>query len=213
MVTMPAANVDDLVRRLACLAALAKKAEKKGEERRFHLGKKISPASLSKWEREQRVKLPDEYRAFLLAAGEGAAGPVYGMLSLAAAMKERGEGIYDLADPFPAPLSTKDHLDFNVGGILPISYDGCAYFHGLVVSGPARGQVWFSLEDRPGWVPCTHGQLVDEDNVKYTQRGDEYGRTYDLLLHKRNEKRRIGFANWYAGWLADEEKALGEALS
>lgn len=189
-------DVSDLVRRLEKLA-------KKNKE--ISLGRKITKAGVKAFEDKYGITLPDEYREFVLGAGEGASGPEYGMLFLDKAIEERGTTIYDLADPFPAPESTKDHLDFGVGGILPVQYSGCSYFSGIVTTGPDRGQMWFSVEDRPGWLPHCHGKLVDAKGKPFKRKGEDFAPLYDCLLTKPNRKLRVGFAAWYAEWLRGVE--------
>lgn len=196
--TIDRMNVEDLARRLRRLHAL--------DGGRFRLGRRVTERALSEFEETHGARLPEDYRAFLLEVGEGAAGPVYGMLTLEVAIKERGRSIYGLADPFPAPTSTCDLLDFSAPGILPINYEGCSYHSGLVITGEERGQVWSSLEDRPGWVPVTHGALVDEHDVPFVHQGD-YARLYDVLLHPKNRAARSTFARWYGAWLDGEERA------
>jgi hypothetical protein len=199
------ANVEDLSARLERLVRTSPAGK-------YRMGTPVTSASLARIEDQASAPLPEEYRAFLLAVGEGASGPVYGMLTLEASLKERGEVIYTLADPFEPPASTKDHLDFGVGGILPISYGGCAYFTALVVSGPERGHVWSNVEQRPGWVPVWHGALL-APNRKPFQWSDDYAALYDAALHPRNVGRRCGFAAWYAAWLDGEERAAGRGAS
>ncbi|MBX3233189.1 MAG: SMI1/KNR4 family protein [Labilithrix sp.] len=204
----PAPDVDDVVRRLERLT------KKKNESYRF--GTRLAEEQLRAFEDAHGVTLPEEYRAFLQAAGEGASGPDYGLVTLAHAIKERGETIYGLADPFPIPASTADLLDFAVGGILPVAYGGCSYFTGIVTTGPARGTMWFSVEARPGWVPCWKGALLGANGKPYAAPADAdpYRATYDAALDPVNEKLRLGFAGWYAGWLEGEErKVLAGGLS
>lgn len=186
-------SIADLTSRLARLVKTA--------PQRFSMGHPITEAAVAAYEARQRITLPEDYRAFVLAAGEGASGPDYGLLTLSGGIEERGETIYDLADDFPAPESTLDHLDFAVGGILPIQYSGCAYFTGLVTTGPCRGQVWHCIEDRPGWVPASNGPI----RVKR----EDYASYYNELLAPQNAKYRMTFAAWYASWLDEAERPHG----
>jgi hypothetical protein len=197
---MAASNdrVSDLARRLRALV------DQDPEE--YRLGEPVEAAALSAFEREHGVTLPDDYRAFLLEVGQGASGPVYGMLTLAAGIKERGATIYGLADPFPEPETVEDHLDFAVGGILPICFAGCSYYQGLVISGPCRGEIWGNLEERPGWVPAWRDGLLGPDDEPVVCDGDDYGALYAASLDPRNKKLRQGFAAWYAAWLEEQEE-------
>jgi len=199
----PVGDVDDIVRRLELLT------KKKNESYRF--GTPTSAERIRAFEETHGVTLPEEYSAFLLAAGEGASGPDYGLVTLEHAIKERGETIYGLADPFPVPTSTADLLDFAVGGILPVAYGGCSYFTGIITTGPARGEMWFSVEARPGWVPCWRGAILGANGKPYAAPADvdPYRATYDAVLDPVNTTLRIGFAAWYASWLEGEEKKLG----
>ena len=200
----PVGDVDDIVRRLELLTK-----KKKNESYRF--GTPTSAERIRAFEETHGVTLPEEYSAFLLAAGEGASGPDYGLVTLEHAIKERGETIYGLADPFPVPTSTADLLDFAVGGILPVAYGGCSYFTGIITTGPARGEMWFSVEARPGWVPCWRGAILGANGKPYAAPADvdPYRATYDAVLDPVNTTLRIGFAAWYASWLEGEEKKLG----
>lgn len=195
--------IDDIVRRLGKLV--------KKNASSYRAGAPIEEDRLRAFEEAQGITLPDEYRAFLLTAGEGASGPDYGLVTLEHAIKERGETIYGLADPFPVPASTADLLDFAVGGILPVAYGGCSYFTGIITTGPARGEMWFSVEARPGWVPCWKGALLGANGKPYAAPAgaDPYRATYDAVLDPVNAGLRIGFAAWYASWLEGEERKLG----
>ena len=199
----PAGDVDDIVRRLERLT------KKKNES--YHFGAATSASLLRAFEEANGITLPEEYSAFLLAVGEGSSGPDYGLVTLAHAIKERGETIYGLADPFPVPASTADLLDFAVGGILPVAYGGCSYFTGIVTTGPARGEMWFSVEARPGWVPCWKGAILGANGKPYAAPADAdpYRATYDAVLDPVNAPLRVGFAAWYSLWLEGEEKKLG----
>jgi len=92
------------------------------------------------------VTLPSDYRQFLLEAGNGGAGPYYGLLPLSGAF------VYgNLAKPF-ALTGEWDQSDCQEpedeipetyrDGCLAISEHGCGYWSFLVVTGPERGMVW-----------------------------------------------------------------------
>jgi hypothetical protein len=76
---------------------------------RFRLEPVLSPAQLAELEAQIGVRLPQEYRSFLLAVGAGGAGPAYGVFPVQRAQgrwRWTGDGA-DLADwsrlaePFP----------------------------------------------------------------------------------------------------------------
>jgi hypothetical protein len=73
----------------------------------WKLDPKLTEADVAAVEKQCRVKLPDDYRTFLLEIGAGGAGPAYGIFPL---VRERGKWCWDgdgghltgdLAKPFP----------------------------------------------------------------------------------------------------------------
>jgi len=73
----------------------------------WKLTPKLTPAEIAAVEKQWRVKLPDDYRTFLLEIGAGGAGPAYGVFPLVrerGAWRWKGDGgdlTRDLATPFP----------------------------------------------------------------------------------------------------------------
>lgn len=113
----------------------------------------LTEKEITAFEQRHSIVLPKEYRAFLLNVGPGAPGPMYPMLSLEEAMAERGDrSVYTLADPFLPPTSKDDFVALDTGGVLPISYDGCEYYHVIIVNGPDKGSIWYNVLERPGLV-------------------------------------------------------------
>src|SRR5260221_8063999 len=68
-------------------------------QHRYRLGPPLADGDLRRFERQHRMSLPVEYRAFLLQAGNGGAGPYAGLFPLEAALINAGEGLP--ARPFP----------------------------------------------------------------------------------------------------------------
>ena len=152
-------------------------------------------ASILELERKHELELPAEYRAFLLEVGNGGAGPpAYGLYDIDTAFAERRKGIYTLADPFEPPLSGHDYVDLTAPGMLLLGTHGCAYYDGLVVSGPERGQVWTFIEEHPGWIP-----IRDESRVP-PEHGDHED-AYDVLLSCENRQLRVCFSRYFEQWL------------
>jgi hypothetical protein len=135
---------------------------------RVKLGPPLPKKELKAWERAHRVRLPEEYRQFLLVVGDGGDGPPhYGCWPLREddllALDEgydwaRGDHLRtSLRRPFPLTeawagfdedpdyeLDDDDwaELERQERGALTIGTDGCTYFWKLIVTGGAAGQVW-----------------------------------------------------------------------
>ncbi len=99
---------------------------------------------------EQRIgtTLPEEYREFLLKAGDGGAGPYYGLFSVAQVNgwldwevePEREPWLYPGME-VPDPEEWPDCGGNAYRGSIPIASQGDSYFIHLMVAGPHRGRV------------------------------------------------------------------------
>ena len=148
---------------------------------RWRLNDPIGAAELAAVERHYAVRLPEDYRAFLLGVGNGGAGPAYGMFSLEAGIEcfREDPPAHCLSDEFPFkayynPVEDEtlvarqgrggggelgedeferllDRMDY---GTLVVGHEGCGHMHRMVVTGPARGQVWIdSAGSDKGYLP------------------------------------------------------------
>lgn len=132
--------------------------ERFGAERhRYRLGPTLSVDELIRFERDRGIALPASYRSFLTAVGDGGAGPFYGMYRHDGAdwnnpqrpLEEHQPGF--LATPFPHTEHFLPGMDNDpdlyhpswLAGSLALAEFGCGAYFRLVVTGPARGQVWF----------------------------------------------------------------------
>lgn len=124
---------------------------------RYALNPPASQEELASFEQRFGVELPEEYREFLSLAGNGGAGPDYGLVPLGTpvprtqASPSRSfvmrEG-WDSSVGEPAVPEGADLLD----GCLLLNEKGCGYFHFLAVNGPSAGQVWVDHSAGDGWV-------------------------------------------------------------
>lgn len=119
------------------------------------------PASLKEieeFEQETGILLPDGYRNFLLQAGNGGAGPFYGLFSLEQVkgwlswQVEPRETPYLVPGIDPDPLKDLGDRDHDWRrGCIPIGSQGDTYFTYLLVAGPDRGRVVY-IEYERSWI-------------------------------------------------------------
>lgn len=156
----------DVERRLQSLAEQDPAFYRHGTQRhRYRLGPRLSAAQLERFEAQYGVELPASYRAFLLEVGDGGAGPYFGMFRHDGsdwndgwrALDEREPGFLatqfphtERFQPFPDVPACARHApeqDFYdpcwITGSMVLAEFGCGAYFRLVVTGPARGQVWF----------------------------------------------------------------------
>ena len=112
------------------------------------------PASLKEieeFEQETGVVLPDGYRNFLLQAGNGGAGPFYGLFPISAS---KGWPIEPDKLPWLAPDRSVEELEDVPDwkrGCIPIGSQGDTYITCLMVTGLDRGRVVY-IEYERSWI-------------------------------------------------------------
>lgn len=166
---------------------------------KYTFNQSLSNQTLTVFENEHQITLPQGYRAFLEQIGNGGMGPYYGLETLAdgicASLDYKAEqyGIQNLSKPFPhtkewnAPgyregMSDEDYdawqeqcfQEKEVFGLLRIANFGCGVSINLVVNGPSYGEIW--VDDR------------NNDNGIYPD--FYFGNT-----------ERLNFLEWYELWL------------
>jgi HEAT repeat protein len=137
------------------------------EHHRFRLNRPIWEWTVRRFERQHCVRLPEDYRAFLRLAGNGGAGPYYGLLPLEKwddAVLESQAGY--LARPSPLrpgmPTGVEWEQELNCPwedlflGTLALVHQGCSYYAMLVVTGAYRGRVVYVNLDRCGTPYFVH---------------------------------------------------------
>lgn len=145
------------------------------QSHRFELAAPATEDEVAAFEAARRVRLPEDYRAFLLHAGNGGAGPFYGLLPLAKWDDARYEPIDDLDQPCPLHPETlppgddwlevllpgeDEAMDRALRGTLSLDTQGCTYYSQLVVTGPARGRVvYVDLDAQRPYFPENTGFL------------------------------------------------------
>ena len=121
------------------------------KKHKFLLAPALAEKEVAAFEETHQIKLPEDYRAFILTLGATGAGPYYGLLPLS----KWNDVSFD--DPHEELLQTMCKLEPDMdkdwqctllkkglepyGGALPIVEQGCTYYSLLVLNGPYRGKV------------------------------------------------------------------------
>jgi HEAT repeat protein len=156
-------------RRLSCFGS---------DQHRFRLNAPLGEAELRGFEGAHGIELPPSYRAFLEHAGNGGAGPYYGIFRLENWKHFAGWVLEELPADFLASSSPL-RPGRNAGpdrasaagllaayqGTLSIGSQGCSYVMQLIVSGPSRGRV--AYVDASGEAPFV---VRDEDFLSWYER-------------------------------------------
>jgi hypothetical protein len=182
-------------------------------DHRYQLGPPVTESKLARFERLHRVMLPGGYRDFLLHAGDGGAGPYYGLYSLETALISAGEGF--LAHPFPyqhwwngidppdwwasphaedldehsAPRHADYDADRHVQGTLRLAHEGCGYYCLLVISGAERGHMW------------SDGRSGDGGVLPLPHHPGPHRAEGSSLIPIESPATRLTFFAWYEEWL------------
>ncbi|MCI0741536.1 MAG: SMI1/KNR4 family protein [Gemmataceae bacterium] len=167
------------------------------------------------------LRLPDDYRTFLMQVGNGGAGPYYGIYGLDELYETREDYWNDLSKPFPyrhkwegPPNLLKAIMEAKVDeagdqdrrgelideywrqasrdGSINICEYGCNLRFLLIVNGPEFGSIWFdATPDVAGFSPVA------------IHRATRVGRHAKWCITDKDttEENRVGFAEWYHCWL------------
>lgn len=130
---------------------------------KYTLRPPAAETAVLEFEKKHHIRLPEEYRDFLLYMGNGGAGPYYGIYGLQDLDAEAEDDFYSYqADPVVFPNMSDEDWDLAADpdekledtdpdpftGILPIGSQGCAYMSGMILHGPLRGRVLYYNMDR-----------------------------------------------------------------
>jgi hypothetical protein len=177
-----------------------------GQGHKYQLNPPLTEEQVGRFEAENGIVLPHDYRAFLTKLGNGGVGPGYGLEMLGHTMggvpwSELPGMVGELAVPFPytadwneVPIDGSRPVEDqyrqqdeywssrHVTGAIPICEHGCNLRECLIVTGPERGNIWF--DDRADW----NGLYPD----------------------KRTDRERLTFLQWYRLWLDDCLNKVGD---
>jgi hypothetical protein len=173
----------------------------------FDLNPELHEADLATFERTHGVKLPSDYRAFLMSVGNGGAGPFYGVFPLGKVddnfdLRDWGEGdIGVLSKTFPFDkewndLSTKPDDDL-------IDGDEAEYWKQM----KAFDRTYWNVALINGSFPICHQGCAlrillvvsgDQAGYLWDDRRSEYGGIKPIRLADGSP---ATFSGWYREWL------------
>jgi hypothetical protein len=147
---------------------------------RYRMNACLRERDIAEFEARHAIRLPEDYRQFLFAIGDGGAGQDEGLLSLP---REGPEEELLLGQPFPLSTEKARRILFRqrpafvrhpIPGCFVLSRDPhLAYEVLLVVAGEQRGTVWYEVDTpESGLVPAVEP-----------------------------EGGQVSFLGWYEGWL------------
>lgn len=185
---------------------------------KYDLNPVLSDSEISAIESRYEIKLPDDYRWFLLNIGNGGAGPNYGILTLQESIYEITSNLDEdedntishkeyLSTPFERPMTLErsKRMHYFVEGMIPVSDAGCCMYYHLCISGSEYGNIWFWSNDNV-WRPVPHpdDRPTFPENAKYGTKeyGEVYNTWYSHLLDEKHTYRN-SFMDWYQLWLKD----------
>jgi hypothetical protein len=180
---------------------------------KFRMREPMPEAELIAFERKHGVVLPEDYREFLLRAGDGGAGPFYGIEPLSEWdhwFEEEGEVAGFLASPCPLVDCEDLRLAWHAAKMRD-----ARRAEGIVRAGASPSSCWapFVAPDWPGWGRGTIN-LCDQ-GCTYSARlivsGQARGRVIYLdaqLWYPPYFVKDPSFLDWYERWL--EEALEGE---
>ncbi|SEG82391.1 SMI1 / KNR4 family (SUKH-1) [Thermomonospora echinospora] len=187
----------------------------------FQLDPVLRPDELAELEQQIKVRLPDDYRDFLLHVGRGGAGPFYGVFPV-----ERIDGRWQWVGD-GADLTDLDRLDrpFPAEGLDPTvlealraeepdeeTFEDIESFDTAYEEWDRRYEavVWNDARTVGALCLCHQGCALREwlvvsgperGNIWTDHRVDDE----DLSPHREGDLERTSFATWYLSWLKAAE--------
>ncbi|MBN8422178.1 MAG: SMI1/KNR4 family protein [Verrucomicrobia bacterium] len=207
-------SFEQIIRDLATLRA-AVPGVLESDAAEFQCSAVMTEAEVLEFERAHAVRLPEEYRAFLMCVGRGGAGPGYGLFDLGECDEgfdfrawHEGDGFVGaLRLPFPHSAAWNDMRGMPEDALSET--DAAAY----EVQRAAFEEGYFAPLD--GAIPICHLGCAlrqwlivsgpEAGHVWEDRRADYEG----LVPLQTPAGERAGFYAWYRGWLDEEMGKLG----
>jgi len=175
---------------------------------KYEFGKLLGENTVNDFEKKYNVKIPFEYKLFMLEIGNGGAGPFYGIVPFEKCLFsdiDHPNDKYLLNPSIPFPYNDEWTMKFDgnyeegneeaieefekeyfddkhIAGMIRICNFGCGHFINLVVNGYEYSNVWSD------------------------DRGSDYG-IYPFNYYTFNNQKRLTFFDWYECWL---DKSINE---
>lgn len=155
------------------------------EFHRYNFNPCLTEEQIQEFEQTEGIRLPKEYRSFLMHIGNGGAGPYYGILPLSEYNFHYNEHIYEdidksfLAYEFPfkekwKPIRSQSDEEIatedkhGAYGTLCVCHEGCGYCFLLVVTGEEKGNIWFdAMVSNQGMAPLTNENTIRFDFITW----------------------------------------------
>lgn len=176
------------------------------ESHEFKLHPPLSEAEVGEFEAQHRIRLPEDYRGFLINLGNGGAGPYYGLFKLGEMddchdvqkWNESNGFVGVLANPFPHVAAWND-----LSAEPNESDDELEYEKRL----DAFDAVYWNSDNVNGAIPLCHHGCALRDWLVVT--GREAGHMWNdaradyagLCPISVGAKTRVTFLEWYMHWL------------
>jgi len=134
---------------------MIERLHKKIRERGLSLAPPLVLAEVESFESFANIRLPSDYREFLLKVGNGGSGPPeFGLFPLDQTISN-ADFVLSPSMPFPftkawvweeGESSIEGSLDDVHRGVLRLGTDGCGQYWTLVVLGPEHGKIWMQTD-------------------------------------------------------------------
>ena len=199
---------EEVLDKLARLKAIDRQCQAFGSKtHRYVLRPVLSLAEVERVEQRLGVRLPEALRRFYLEAGDGGAGPNYGLLSAASLRDYHANhqypGIEKIREAAEDP--SEDYFEAPkeaLAGLVVVIEEGCGHETCLITSGPLSGNVVHVSNE--GFVEETTEKLVDHYQ-QWLDRELSLFEAVELLMRSGASFREIQdkmvaqFEDWQAG--------------
>ena len=178
---------------------------------KYEFRKPLKEGIISDFEKKYNVKIPYEYKLFLLEVGNGGAGPFYGIEPFENCLFSNLDYLnenYLLNPSIPFPYTDEWNIEFDndysdeneelieefeneyfdnkhITGLIRICNFGCGHYINLVVNGEEYSHIWSD------------------------DRSSDYG-IYPFNYYSKNKKERLSFFDFYEQWI---DQSLNPSVS